>query len=140
MNGPTDPPAPLRLPRLLLVEDEPAQWAFFLEVLQPHYDVELATDGLRAWELAQLQTPDLVLSDVLLPGDIDGFTLARRLREYPPTAKVPILLLSASTKIELLVRGLQAGAYDVMLKPVPVNRLLEVLRARLADNHGSTFQ
>ncbi len=135
MNGPTDPPAaPPRPPRLLLVEDEPAQWMFFLEALQPYYDVELATDGTRAWELAQLQVPDLVLADVLLPGGMDGFTLARRLRDYPPTAKVPILLLSASTKIDLLVRGLQAGAYDVMLKPVPVNRLLEVLRARLAES------
>ena len=140
MNRPADPSAPPRLPRLLLVEDEPAQWAFLLEVLQPHYDVELATDGTRAWELAQHRTPDLVLADVLLPGGMDGFTLARRLRDHPPTARVPILLLSASTKIELLVRGLQAGAYDVMLKPVPVNRLLEVLRARLADNHGSPLQ
>lgn len=136
MNGPTiqppsDPAAP-RKRRLLLVEDEPAQWMFFLEVLQPQYDVELATTGTRAWELAQLQTPDLVLADVLLPG-MDGFTLARRLRDYQPTAAVPILLLSASTKIELLVRGLQAGAYDVLLKPVPVKKLLEVLEARFAQ-------
>ncbi len=136
MNGPIDlpttgSPAPA-LPRLLLVEDEPAQWAFLLEALQPYYDVELATTGTHAWELAQLQPPDLVLADVLLPG-MDGFTLARRLKEYPPTAKVPIILLSASTKIELLVRGLQAGAYDVMLKPVPVNKLLKALRAQLAD-------
>ncbi len=103
---------------------------FFLEVLQPLYDVELAITGTRAWELAQLQTPDLVLADVILPG-IDGFTLARRLRDYPPTATVPIILLSASTKIELLVRGLQAGAYDVLLKPVPVKRLLEILQVQL---------
>ena len=134
MNGPTaqlpgESPVPSR-PRLLLVEDEPAEWMFLFEVLQAHYDVEVATNGYIAWEIAQLHTPDIVLSDVIMPG-MDGFTLARHLRKYKPTAKVPIVLLSASSKIELMVRGLVAGADDVLLKPIQVDELLENLRARL---------
>ena len=58
--------------------------------------------------------------------------LARRLRGYPPTAKVPILLLSASSKIELLVRGLVAGADDVLPKPIHVGELLALLESKLA--------
>ncbi len=135
MNGSTAPasgdPRTPRKPRLLLVEDEPAQWIFLCEVLQPLYDVEVAMDGLRAWEIAQHRTPDIVLADVVLPG-IDGFSLARRLRGYPETSGVPIILLSASNKIELLVRGLQAGAYDVMLKPVVIRELLDALQSQLA--------
>ena len=135
MNGPPaqlsgEQRAPLK-PRLLLVEDEPAEWMFLFEVLQAHYDVEVATNGYLAWEVAQLHPPDIVLSDVIMPG-MDGFTLARRLRKHGPTAKVPIVLISASSKIELMVRGLIAGADDVLLKPVQVEELLENLQARLA--------
>ena len=134
VNGPTarlsgEQPAPPK-PRLLLVEDEPAEWMFLFEVLQAHYDVEVATNGYIAWEIAQLHPPDIVLSDVIMPG-MDGFTLARHLRKYTPTAKVPIVLLSASSKIELMVRGLVAGADDVLLKPIQMDELLANLRARL---------
>ena len=134
MNGPTarltgEQPAS-RKPRLLLVEDEPAEWMFLFEVLQAYYEVEVATNGYLAWEIAQLHPPDIVLSDVIMPG-MDGFTLARHLRKYQPTAKVPIVLLSASSKIELMVRGLVAGADDVLLKPIKVDELLENLQARL---------
>ena len=136
MNGSTaqrlGEPSTRRKARLLLVEDEPAEYIFLLEVLQEHYEVSLAQDGLRAWEMAQLDPPDLVLSDVVMPG-LDGFTLARRLRGYPPTAKVPILLLSASSKIELLVRGLVAGADEVLLKPIQLAELLEALRTKLKE-------
>ena len=134
MNGhpaqlPGEPPAP-RKPRLLLVEDEPAEWMFLFEMLQAHYDVEVVTNGYIAWEIAQLHAPDIVLSDVILPG-MDGFTLARRLRKHGPTAKVPIVLISASSKIELMVRGLIAGADDVLLKPIQVAELLANLQERL---------
>ena len=135
MNGPSaqlagEPPAPPK-PRLLLVEDEPAEWMFLLEVLQAHYDVEVATNGSQAWEAAQLQTPDVVLADVILPG-LDGFTLARRLRKHSPTARVAIVLMSASSKIELMVRGLIAGADDVLPKPIHVGELLALLESKLA--------
>ena len=126
----------LRKPRLLLVEDEPAQWMFLFEVLHAHYEVEVATDGCSAWTVAQLHPPDIVLSDVIMPG-MDGFSLASRLRKQASTAKAPIILLSASSKIDLLVRGLQAGANDVLLKPIQMEKLLEALRAELVkqSNH-----
>ena len=114
-------------PHLLLVEDDPSQWTFFLELLQPHYEVTLAINGQRAWELAQANTPDLILSDVIMP-ELDGFELTRRLRQYRPTAEVPIILLSASSAIDLMVRGLRAGANDVRLKPFKVEELLATLR------------
>ena len=135
MNGPTappaDPPFSPRKPRLLLVEDEYADCFFLFEILGKHYEVEIAMDGLRVWEMAQLQTPDVVLSDVVLPG-LDGFSLARRLRAHAPTSKVPIILLSANSKIDLMVRGLVAGADDVLLKPIRVEELLTILRDKLA--------
>ena len=136
MYGPTaqlsGEPSTSRKPRLLLVEDEPAEWMFLFEVLQDHYDVEVATDGYLAWEIAQLQTPDVVLSDVVLPG-MDGFTLARHLRKHAPTAKVPIVLMSANSQIELMVRGLIAGADDVLLKPIHVEELLAILESKRRD-------
>ncbi len=133
LSAMTLPPPPK--PYLLLVEDDPSQWAFFYEVLEPHYDVQVATSGTQAWEMAQARLPDIVLSDAILPG-LDGFSLARRLRDHPATGGVPVILLSASSKIELLVRGLQAGAYDVLLKPVPLPELFKVLRERLEAREG----
>ena len=67
-----------------------------------------------------------------MPG-MPGFTLVRRRRGYPPTAKLPILLLSASSKIELLVCGLVARAGEVLLNPIQLEELLEVLRAKLKE-------
>ena len=135
MNGstgqPADSPFIPRKPRLLLVEDEYADCLFLFEVLSKHYEVEIAMTGPRAWEMAQLQPPDMVLSDVVLPG-LDGFSLARRLRAHAPTSKVPIILLSANSKIDLMVRGLVAGADDVLLKPIRVEELLKILQDKLA--------
>ena len=99
---------------------------FLFEVLQADYDVEVAVDGSYAWAVAQLQTPDLILSDIVMPG-LDGLGLVRRLRNYPPTAKVPIILMSASGKSDLVVEALQAGADDVLLKPLRMEELMATL-------------
>ena len=126
-----DRPADLRKPRLLLAEDDFHSSDFLCECLRPKYEVEAVTDGEQAWASAQREPPDLVLSDVIMPG-MDGFALARRLRQHRPTAKVPIILFSASSAIDLMVRGLLAGADDVLLKPIHVEELLEILESRLA--------
>ena len=80
-----------RLTRILLVDDyfdALEMWAICLR--QCGYEVLTAADGLRAVETAMAERPDLVVLDLDLPG-ISGLEVARRLRAFPPTAKIPLI-------------------------------------------------
>ena len=117
-------------PRLLLVEDEPTLRQLLTELLRADYELLVAPDGERAWELAvQAQPPDLVLSDVEMPG-MNGIELTRRLRALDGTATVPILLFSANNRLPTLLEGLEVGADDFLLKPFRPQELLARLRSR----------
>lgn len=119
-----------RKPRLLLAEDEPSLSDFLREVLHADYEVEVATEGEQAWALAQRCPPDILLTDVRMPG-LNGIELTRRLRADARTARVPILLLTASNERDTQVQGLVAGADDLLLKPFRPQELLDGLRALL---------
>ncbi len=134
MNGPA--PAPpgnpsvRPKPRLLLAEDEPSLRELLTELLGADYELLVAPDGERAWELAvQAQPPDLVLLDVEMPG-LSGIELTRRLRALAHTATVPILLFSANNRLPTLLEGLGVGADDYLLKPFRPAELLARLRSR----------
>ena len=134
MNGPDHPPpdgpsAGLK-PRLLLVEDEPSLRQLLAELLRPEYELLVAPDGERAWELVMQSQPlDLVLSDVEMPV-LDGIELTRRLRAQAHTATVPIVLLSANNRLSTVLEGLEVGADDFLLKPFRPPELLARLRSR----------
>ena len=83
----------------------------------------------RRWRRARREPPDLVLTDVMMPG-LDGFGLLRALRADPRTRDVPVILLSARAGEEARVEGLEAGADDYLVKPFSARELL----ARVAGN------
>ncbi len=116
-----------RKPRLLLAEDHPATRELLHELLSPEYEVEAVVDGAQAWAAARRQTPDLVLSDVMMPG-LDGIALTRRLRADPSTATVLVVLLTIVNSHEQLLQGLAAGVDDFLLKPFRPLELLARLR------------
>ncbi len=120
-------PSPEGKPCLLLVDDQPAEWIFYGDLLSAEYEVRVAMNGEEAWEAVQRRLPDLILADVLMPV-LDGIGLARRLRADPRTARVPIILMTASKKQDLLALGLDAGTDDFLLKPFPPSELLDRLR------------
>ena len=114
-------------PRLLLVEDQPSEWIFFGDMLSAEYDVKVAMNGEEAWEAVQLQLPDVILSDVLMPV-LDGVGLAQRLRADARTAQVPLILMTASNKKDLPALGLEAGMAELLFKPFNLAELLDRLR------------
>src|SRR5207245_1225847 len=96
---------------------------YLKRLLSRDWTVEAVADGAAALSAIQERVPDLVLSDVMMPG-LDGFQLLRALRSNPRTCSIPIILLSARAGEESTVEGLEAGADDYLVKPFTARELL----------------
>jgi PAS domain S-box-containing protein len=116
--------------RILLADDNVDMRDYVKRLLSQHYEVEAVPDGLAALSAALACVPDLVLTDVMMPG-LDGFGLLQALRADPQTRKVPIILLSARAGEEARVEGLEAGADDYLIKPFSARELLARVEAAL---------
>jgi len=110
-----------------VVEDERRMSELLKRTLgEEGHQVVLARDGREGFELARSSPFDVIVLDVMLPG-IDGFTIARRLRES--RNQTPILMLTARDAAADIVRGLDCGADDYLAKPFSIDVLLARLRA-----------
>ena len=115
-------------PRVLVVDDEPQlQRALTTNLRARGYEVDNASTGEKALELAARHRPDVVILDLGLPG-IDGIEVTRGLRGW---SQVPILVLSARGGEAAKVAALDAGADDYVTKPFGMDELLARLRAAL---------
>jgi signal transduction histidine kinase len=117
-------------PRIVWVDDNADMRTYVHNLLAPHYEVTAVSDGLAALTAVRARIPDLVLSDVMMPG-LDGFGLVRELRQDPATQTLPIILLSARAGEESAVGGLDAGADDYLAKPFLARELLARVRTHL---------
>lgn len=114
-------------PKVLVVEDDASISSMLRRGLTLEgYDVTVAGTGPDALTINEIQSPDLIVLDIMLPG-IDGVTVCRRLRESGD--QVPILMLTARDEIEDRVAGLDAGADDYLVKPFAFAELVARLRA-----------
>lgn len=112
---------------LLVVEDEPAMASLLQQGLEEHnHTVVLARSGAQALASATTSPFDAIVLDVMMPQP-DGIEVTRRLRAMK--SSVPILMLTARDATEDVVRGLDAGADDYLVKPFPFSVLLARLRA-----------
>ena len=125
---------PEKKEKLLVVEDEVdirELISFNLEMCG--YEVIRAADGLEGWEKARSENPDLIILDLMLPG-IDGFEVCKRLRSEKATQSMPVIMLTARSEEESMVKGLELGADDYVTKPfsprVLVARVKAVLRRK----------
>jgi DNA-binding response OmpR family regulator len=114
----------------LIVEDEPTLREFLTESLrrEGHRTIE-AADGAAALQLAASGPVDVVLLDVRLAGDMDGYAVCRRLRDHDPV--VPIIMLTALGSERDVVAGLESGADDYVTKPLRFAELRSRIRAVL---------
>jgi DNA-binding response OmpR family regulator len=118
-----------RKTRLLIVEDEVAIRTGLTDLFVFHgYEVEAAADGREGLRKALAGGYDLLLLDVMLPG-VDGFEICNRVRSADP--EQPIVMLTAKTSDEDIVRGLTLGADDYVAKPFSVTQLVLRVKAVL---------
>jgi signal transduction histidine kinase len=116
--------------RVLVVDDNADLRSYVTTLLSPTYEVSTAEDGLAALEAVRSASPDIVLSDVMMPR-LDGFGLARELRSAPATASLPIILLSARAGEEAAIEGLSTGVDDYLAKPFSARELLARVRTHV---------
>ncbi|MET9257655.1 SpoIIE family protein phosphatase [Streptomyces sp. NPDC003717] len=117
--------------RVLVADDNADMRDYLSRILRAAgYRVDTVVDGLSALGAVRADTPDLVISDVMMPG-LDGLGLVAALRTDPRTASVPVLLLSARAGQEASIEGLQAGADDYLVKPFAAAELLARVRANV---------
>jgi PAS domain S-box-containing protein len=113
---------------LLYVEDNPANLKLVEQIIARHPDIRLLTavNGNLGIELARDNLPDVILMDINLPG-INGFEALKILRSDAATAHIPVIAISANAMPLDIERGLKAGFFRYMTKPIKVNELMEAL-------------
>jgi len=129
--------APARAPRdapytLLCVEDNPANLMLVEKLMERRPDIQLlvARDGIRGIEKARAARPDVILMDINLPG-ISGLIALGILAEDPATASIPVIALSANAMPVDIERGLAAGFFRYLTKPIKVNEFMDTLDSAL---------
>ena len=119
----------MAVPDTILIVDDDLATLWLLSTLLKHHGYEVATTHLPAESLrmAEAQPPDLVLLDVMMP-EIDGWEVCRRLREF---TNVPVIFLTAKDTIPDVVKGLEIGGDDYIVKPFDNNELVARIKAHL---------
>jgi DNA-binding response OmpR family regulator len=123
---------PSSRPKLLIVDDSPTALVFLEAIFKgANYDVETAASGQEGLAKAMQRVPDLVITDGIMP-DVDGFELIRQLREHPPAAHIPVVMLTSGDfrDAEYADRQPQPDAY--VAKSMQIDPLMKQVTALLA--------
>ena len=127
----------MSMPRILLVEDnEMNRDMLSRRLARKGFEVSMAIDGGEAVEMAETESPDLILMDISLPVK-DGLQATREIRSEPAPVDVPIIALTASAMSGDRERCLEAGCDDYDTKPVDLKRLLSKIERLLKKGAGS---
>lgn len=104
-------------PKILIVDDEPFNLKVLKQILQDHYRLSFAKNGIDALELANTEQPNLILLDVMMP-DMTGFEVCTKLKSNENTHKIPVIFVTALSDECDEATGLSHGAVDYITKPV----------------------
>jgi putative two-component system response regulator len=117
--------------RILIVDDESAALIALATLLRREgFEVREARDGAAALNECASFRPDLILLDILMPG-VDGFEVCRRIKATPETRLTPVVLITGLSDTEDRINGINAGADDILSKPIDFNELLARTRSLL---------
>ncbi len=128
---------------VLIVDDNEAILLTLVESLDADYDVSIATDGKSALEIVRLNSPDLILLDIIMPG-MDGYQVCRLLKKDPATREIPVIFITGLDEVKGKTLGFELGAEDYITKPFEISEVkarikthlsLSLARKELADQN-----
>lgn len=129
------------LPVLLIVEDNPDLVQYLSAILNHEYKIEAAANGLIGWEMALELIPDIIISDVMMPG-LDGIEMLSRIKNDIRTSHIPVVMLTAKADADSRLAGLEKGADAYLSKPfnqkelqIELKKLVE-LRKKLHERYA----
>ncbi len=125
--------ADVRVRTLLYVEDNPANLLLVEQLIARRPDLRLlsATDATQGIALARAHLPEIILMDINLPGGISGIKALGMLREDPLTTQIPVIAISANAMPRDIKRGLEAGFFQYLTKPIRVKEFMDTLDVAL---------
>ena len=103
--------------RVLIVDDEPGNIKILSSVLASDYALSVATSGAQALQIAEVQAPDIVLLDMVMP-EMDGIQVCEALKANEATKNIPVIFVTSMSDSVNEERGLEAGAVDYISKPI----------------------
>jgi len=117
---------------LLYVEDNPANMKLVEQIIARHPDMRLLTavTGNKGIDIARVSQPEVILMDINLPG-INGFEALKILRSDPATAHIPVIAISGNATPRDIEKGLGAGFFRYITKPINVDEFMEALNVAL---------
>lgn len=120
------------MPSILIIDDEKHICETFGDLFTGHgFRVHIAYDGDHGIRLARAHSPDIILSDIRMPG-ISGHEAVAAFRQIPGLAATPVILITGNADLADMRKGMTAGADDYLAKPVSLNELLETVQRHLA--------
>lgn len=120
--------------RILIVEDDQyllTLFRFALQTRTSEFEITTAADSDSALQQAREQKPDLILLDIMLPGDVDGVEICRQIRRDPAMRGTGVVMVTAVDDMQVRQAAIEAGAADYWLKPINTRGLVERVRAVL---------
>ena len=119
--------------RILIVDDHAELRKLVRLTLGPDYEIREAVDGREAMDACHAFAPDLVLLDVMMPGELDGYQVCAAIRADPKLAATRVVLLTARGQRNDRARGLAAGADEYVVKPFSPLALIEMVERMTED-------
>ncbi|MDJ0697941.1 response regulator transcription factor [Mastigocoleus sp. MO_188.B34] len=124
--------------QLLLVDDEPGLREAVKDYLEESgFKVQVASNAREGWELMQQNTPELVISDIMMP-QVDGYQFLKQLREDPRFASLPVIFLTAKGMTSDRIQGYQAGVDGYLPKPFDPDELVAIIENLLTRRISSS--
>ncbi|WP_258098614.1 hybrid sensor histidine kinase/response regulator transcription factor [Marinoscillum pacificum] len=130
----SSPPASTKynLPKILICEDNPELNAFLVQVFERDFRVETCFNGAEGMELIQKKSPDLIISDVMMP-KMDGYEFCKQIKSNLETSHTPVVLLTANSSLDKQIKGMSYGADIYITKPFKTEFLIASVNSVLAN-------